>query len=95
MAPAEVLTLSIDRDYCGAGQRTTENFFERYLRCDATLTDLSALGDLLPEDPADLRDIQMHCLRAARDASSRIEMRRLDILARELGKLARRRARQR
>jgi hypothetical protein len=78
------------------GNEKAEEFFERYVRHNPHLTELGQLLEVLPEEPGELRDIQRYCLRAVGAGSGSLpERRRLDRLARQLGVLARRRARQR
>jgi hypothetical protein len=78
------------------GKVNAEEFFERYVRHDPSLTELGQLVAVLPEEPGELRDIQRHCLRAVgAGGGSLLERRRLDRLARQLGVLARKRARRR
>jgi hypothetical protein len=77
---------------------TAKEFFEWFIEHDINVTQLGALDEALPDDPAELREIQRHCLRAVSVGIHALplnERRRLDRLARQLGVLARSQARRR
>jgi hypothetical protein len=72
---------------------SAEEFFNRHVREDPNLSNIETLHWVLPNHPDALRDIQRLCLLAVGQKSlPSAERKRLDRLARQLGVLARNRA---
>ena len=68
-----------------------KQFFHRYFRPAEDLRDQNAIRLLLPTDRSDLLVLRAHCMNAAPEAmhaGRHMEMRRFDLLARQLARLA-------
>ena len=68
-----------------------KQFFEKHIRSNREIDDLSQLDGLFSHDPTVLRSLQAHCMGAARKAAMaghHTEGRRFGNLARQFQKLA-------
>ena len=75
----------------GPIDRQVNELFNRHCRSDHTLDDVSAFNTLLPNDKTVLRALATRCVeegRKAMHAGRHMEGRRLDILGRQLHRLA-------
>lgn len=72
--------------------RRIDGLFDQHIRYNTSLSNISVLGAVLPDDPDLLRGLAARCLREGRKAmhaGHHLEGRRLDILGHQLIKRAR------